>query len=155
MDRAEKQERMRNQMNEAETPEERNSPHKYCKGCGRALALSYKKEHCAACEELQLFDSVREYVRTYEVNEYDVADHFEIPVRRIRDWIKEGRIEYKEQGTNALGGSVCFRCGAKVSFGTLCTKCLKLMNGEGKQGMMTLQPGEAGRMRFVDPEEEK
>ncbi len=129
--------------------------HNYCEGCGRLMALSYKQAICPTCIEQQLFDKVRDYVRTYEVNEYDVANHFDITVRQVRGWIKEGRMEYKERDEkSALGGSVCFRCGAKVNFGTLCAKCLKLLNGEGRQGVAKPQPGEEGRMRFVDKEDE-
>ena len=52
-------------------------------------------------EEMELFDAVRNYIRENDVNEFGVAAHFGIPVSRVKAWIREGRIEYKE-----LDGSV-------------------------------------------------
>lgn len=131
---------------------ETNQHYKYCKGCGRMLSPNYPEDYCGACQETQLFDKVRDFVRTYDVNEYDVAEHFGISVRMVKQWIKEGRIEYKEQGKKSIGGSYCSHCGAKVSFGTLCTKCLKLLNGEKMQGFSMAPKEDVGRMRFIDKE---
>ena len=129
---------------------ETNQRYKYCKGWGRAMSPNVINVYCEACEETQLFDKVRDFFRSYEVNEYDVAEHFGISVRIVKQWIKEGRIEYKERGTRSIGGSYCSHCGTKVSFGTLCSKCLKLLNGEGIQGFSAAPKEEEGRMRFMD-----
>ena len=88
----------------------------------------YARDLCSVCETQLIFDDVREYIRSEEVNEYDVAKHFDIPVGMVQQWIKEGRIEYKERGAKTVMSSFCQRCGAKVTFGTLCQKCLKELN---------------------------
>lgn len=71
--------------------------YKYCKICKRILPVSYKEDFCSECEERMLFDKVRDFVRKNEVNEYQVAEHFGISVRQVKQWIKEGRMEYKER----------------------------------------------------------
>ena len=68
---------------------EENKQYKYCKKCGRVLAPSYQEDLCPSCTESELFDKVRDFVRENDVNEYDVATHFSIPVRQVKGWIKE------------------------------------------------------------------
>lgn len=122
-----------------------------CKGCGKILPPTYEKEYCPNCEEMYLFDAARDYVRAYDVNEYDVAEHFNIPVRVVKQWIKDGRMEYKENGKKNANAMYCSRCGAKVNFGTLCPKCLKLLNGENHvKGFGIAQKQEEGKMHFID-----
>ena len=126
--------------------------YKYCKLCKKALPLSYQKDFCPACEEIRLFDDVREFVRSNDVNEYQVAEYFDIPVRIIKQWIKEGRIEYKERTTGNVMSSYCSRCGVPVNFGSLCPKCLRLLNGEGRGYGKIESSEEAAKMRFLDDE---
>lgn len=118
------------------------------------MSPKYTGELCPLCIETQLFDEVREFIRSNDVNEYDVAARFSIPVRQVKQWIKEGRIEYKEQEVKSLGSTQCSRCGVKLNFGTLCQKCLKELNGEKKQGF-GLPTAEEGRMWFMEAEREK
>ena len=111
--------------------------YKECGYCLCPLPLHYEDEFCPRCLDAKLFDKVRDYIRANDVNEFQVADHFSIPVRKVKDWIKEGRIEYRESGKIAITTVRCQRCGSNVVFGTLCTKCLKLLNGKkvyGKHG---------------------
>lgn len=103
--------------------------YKYCELCGKPLALSYKESLCPFCKDQKLFHSVREYIRANDVTEYDVSEHFQIPLQRIKKWIKDGRIEYREQAqASSIMSTHCQHCGAPVTFGTLCPKCLRLMN---------------------------
>jgi len=124
---------------------------RYCKNCGKVLFETYTKEYCTVCETQLLFDDVRDYIRGQDVNEYDVAKHFDIPVSLVQRWIKEGRIEYKEKEQKTLAIVFCQRCGARVNFGTLCPKCLKEMN-EQRKGYMVAQPKteEENRMHFLE-----
>ena len=68
--------------------------YKYCEFCGRTLPKHYEGTLCPTCQEAQLFRNVRDYIRANTVNEYEVAEHFHIPLRQIKEWIREGRIEY-------------------------------------------------------------
>lgn len=122
--------------------------YKYCEFCGCPLPKSYEGNLCPNCQEAQLFRNVKEYIRSNVVNEYEVADHFHIPLRQIKEWIRDGRIEYrKDNDTAKISGMHCQRCGAPVSFGTLCSKCLKLLNSG--SGTAVSESAEI-RMRYLD-----
>ena len=97
---------------------------------------------------LPVSNEVREFIRSHEVNEYEVAAHFDIPIGQVKAWIKEGRIEYKENSTPSIMGVHCQRCGAPVSFGTLCPKCLKVLNGN--KGYGKTYRSDNHKMRYVD-----
>ncbi len=128
---------------------EEKGAYNYCKTCGRILAPTYEGEYCPACEENRLFDEVRDFIRKNDVTEVQVAEYFGISQKKVKSWIKDGRIEYKDDGDiRSLVSLRCERCGAPVSFGTLCSRCLKLMNSskyEYKGGET-----EDTKMRFLD-----
>lgn len=125
---------------------------KQCKNCQRPLPLEYQEELCPHCIESQLFYSVKEYIRENNVNEYQVAEHFGIPHKQVKTWIREGRIEYRSDETNTMLSIHCQRCGAPVSFGSLCPKCLKLMNG--KKGYSLHKNSDPSKMHYLDNKEE-
>ena len=107
-----------------------NNNVKVCESCKRPLPFDYKETLCPRCLDMALFREVKEFIRTHDVNEYEVAEHFKIPLRQVKAWIKDGRIEYKTTDTaSKISGMHCQRCGAPESFGTLCPKCLRLVNG--------------------------
>ena len=102
-----------------------------CPVCERRLPNNYSRKHCPSCTENEIFRQVREYIRENDVNEFDVSRKFNIPVRIIKGWIREGRIEYKNPKLNeSTEDYYCHKCGAKLSFGTLCPKCLIDQNGD-------------------------
>lgn len=107
-----------------------NNNTKVCENCKRPLPYDYKENLCPRCLDMALFREVKEFIRTHDVNEYEVAEHFKIPLRQVKRWIKDGRIEYKQsESASTIAGLHCQRCGAPVTFGTLCPKCLRLLNG--------------------------
>ena len=123
--------------------------YKQCEMCKCPLPLDYKGELCPHCTEIRLFQDVKDYIRANDVNEFDVANHFNIPLKQVKAWIREGRIEYKEPNKTTLTGLHCQRCGAPVAFGTLCPKCLKIMNGN--KGYEVKKPDYTNdKMRFLD-----
>lgn len=103
---------------------------KYCKICQRPLPLKYEGDICPACQEEELFADVREYIREQDVTEYDVAERFDIPLRQVKGWIREGRIEYKTDKQVTLPKMHCMECGASITFGTYCQSCYKLKNAK-------------------------
>ena len=126
---------------------------KQCKNCQRPLPLDYKEDLCPHCIESQLFYSVKEYIRENNVNEYQVAEHFGIPLKQVKSWIREGRIEYRTGESNTMMGLHCQRCGSPVNFGSQCPKCLQLMNG--KKGYATgLNSSDTSKMHYLDNKEE-
>lgn len=113
------------------TEKNTSDKYKYCEFCGRTLPKHYEGTLCPACQEAQLFRNVRDYIRANTVNEYEVAEHFHIPLRQVKEWIREGRIEYQDSNpASTISGMHCQRCGAPISFGTLCPNCLKLLNAQ-------------------------
>ncbi len=105
---------------------------KTCVKCGRPLPNDYRFEMCAACEDTELFDRVRDFIREHDVNEIQVAEHFGISRRKIHAWIREGRIQYKDDATKF--SIHCRACGRKINFGEYCTNCLRKGGGDIKFG---------------------
>ncbi len=123
--------------------------YKQCEYCSRPLPKNYDGNLCPKCLDTQLFREVKEFIRANDVNEYMVAEHFGIPLKQVKNWIKEGRIEYRtDDPANNISTMHCQRCGAPVAFGSLCPKCLKLLNG-GK-GYSQQQADTDNRMRYLD-----
>ncbi len=122
---------------------------KECKICHKLLSQDYSGDVCPSCKEDELFARVREYIRKNEVNEYMVANEFQIPLRKVRGWIKEGRIEYVETDTRIVG-TKCQRCGKPVTFGMLCPDCMRLLNCNNKKVKLVMHPDEQhnDKMRF-------
>ena len=127
--------------------------YKECEYCKRPLPIHYEKTLCPNCLDAQLFHEVKEFIRSNNVNEYEVAEHFGIPIKQVKAWIREGRIEYRTSESGSSISMHCQRCGAPVSFGTLCPKCLKLLNGN--KGVSIQKPNSGdSKMRYLDNENE-
>ncbi len=119
---------------------------KTCVQCGRYLDDRYPGEICPTCEEMNLFSKVKEYIRENDVRETDVAEKFDIPVSKVRGWIREGRIQYKGAGANAISGVHCQICGKAIDFGTHCPECHR---AQGLQVVAQRYKEEKSMMRFL------
>lgn len=126
--------------------------YKYCTVCKKPLPLSFEEDLCPGCKENMFFNEVKEYIRTNDVTEYDVADHFQIPLQRVKRWIREGRIEYKDKRLNAIYSLHCEKCGVPITFGTLCPKCAKQ---SGMSAYAPVSPSENGQFRFLEEPDSK
>ena len=119
---------------------------KHCEICDAILPPKYTGSICPSCIEFQLFQEVKAYIRGGDYNEYEVAKEFDLPLSKVRDWIREGRIQYKEDSLNNITLH-CQICGTQILFGTVCTKCMKSQNVSGSSA---LQPAlENGNMRHL------
>lgn len=121
--------------------------YRYCEICKRPLSVDYKDSLCPLCLEQQLFQKVKEFIRENDVNEYDVAEEFDIPLHQVKHWIREGRIEYKDKKLNNIVLH-CATCGAPITFGTHCSKCIRHKNTVGHAAPVPTT--EASRMRYFD-----
>lgn len=119
---------------------------KTCTQCGRYLDERYPEDICPACEEMNLFSAVKEYIRENDVKETDVAEKFDIPVSKVRGWIREGRIQYKGIGANTISSVNCQICGKAIDFGTLCPECHR---AQGLQVVAKRYQEEKSMMRFL------
>lgn len=125
--------------------------YRQCGICGKRLPNTYKEDYCPSCLSIQLLRDVKDFIRENDVNEYQVAEHFDIPIKMVKEWIREGRIEYKQNTENGtITGMHCQRCGAPVTFGSLCPKCLKLLNGNSMKGYGQADRSGNEKMRFLD-----
>lgn len=66
-----------------------------CPRCGRPMPLSWHYPICPICKDDDLYHEVKDYILHNDVTELQVADHFGIPLSKIRQWIKEGYIDYR------------------------------------------------------------
>lgn len=129
-----------------------DSNYKFCCMCSKPLPIDYEKDFCSACEDDVLFREVREYIRSHTITEFELAEVFNIPLAKVRRWIKEGRIEYVEREKKIVSTN-CQRCGAPISFGTLCTECMRAINSSKEVAFLAIAPDkERDRMRFLSEE---
>ena len=130
-------------------PNHEFTKYKSCSMCGRSMPITYERDYCPACEDNALFKEVREYIRNHDVTEFELAEIFNISQNKVRAWIKEGRIEYST-GDNKMVNTYCQRCGAPVTFGTLCTDCMRLMNSNKEISYISPRSKrDKERMRFL------
>lgn len=140
-------------MNSDKFDTQKSLNYKYCEYCGSPIHRNSEEPFCAQCRDRILFLKVKDFIRANDVNEFQVAAHFDIPLRTVKGWIKEGRIEYKEMadGKRTINNNFhCERCGAPVTFGTLCPKCLKLMNKNMHGYDLGKPQKDDDRMRFLN-----
>ncbi len=104
---------------------------KICKECHRDLPADYPDTTCPACKERLLFSQVKDFIRENDVTEFDVAKEFDIPLFKVKGWIREGRIEYKDLQPKTMKNLHCQHCGKSITFGSLCTECLRKSNISG------------------------
>ena len=119
-----------------------------CKECRRELPNNYKEEICPACKERILFSEVKDFIRENDVNEFEVAQKFNIPLFKVKGWIREGRIEYKELQRPSMKNLHCQKCGKEISFGSLCTECLRKANISGSASLLP-NGSEEEKFRFL------
>jgi predicted RNA-binding Zn-ribbon protein involved in translation (DUF1610 family) len=124
------------------------SSYNVCSICGKRLPDSYTKDCCPNCLDAKLLRDAKDYIRENNVNEYQVAEHFDIPVKIVKEWIRAGHIEYCSNGSSTFTLH-CQHCGAPVTFGSVCPACLKIMNSSGKGGFRSAVPDSDHQMRFL------
>lgn len=88
----------RPRLNLDELERKQSANHKYCEHCGSPIPRSFELPYCASCQDTFLFKSVKEYIRNNNVNEFQVAEHFDIPLSLVKRWVREMRIEYSQPG---------------------------------------------------------
>ncbi len=128
-----------------------------CRNC-RRLFTDYAGRHlCASCmkEEDEIFDRVKEYIRANPgCTIFSTSEACEVSETLIRQWLREERLEYKEQeGT----GLYCERCGEPILTGRYCNKCKMALSRElgaimrtNEKPAVAKKPVEHGsRMRFL------
>ena len=73
-----------------------------CPKCGRKVARSYEGAQCPVCDSAALYREVKEYVRSHDVTEMELADIFDIPLSQVREWINEGFLTYGDDNMTPI-----------------------------------------------------
>ncbi|SER42680.1 hypothetical protein [Lachnobacterium bovis] len=130
---------------------------KTCKICGRPINNDDDEIYCPLCKEHELFQQVKNFIRENDVNEFEVSSEFDIPLGKVKKWIREGRIEYRDTPTVGKSARMrnlnCELCGKAISFGTLCPQCLKKQNSKGVGIGLPTPQGNSASMHFLDTED--
>ena len=122
---------------------------KFCAWCHCPIPIDSETEFCKNCEASMQFREIREYVREPDVNEFQLAETFGIPLRQVKQWIREGRLEYKEI-MNTVTSLHCQRCGKSIQFGNFCPECNRAEYGV-KGGFDALKEKDADeQIRFYN-----
>lgn len=129
-----------------------------CRTCRRLFNYISGVRLCPACrEELEKkFQEVKKYVEENPgVTIAKVAEDMEVPVKQIKDWVREERLILSE----AWGEIFCDACGKAIKSGKFCPECKhKMVTTLGSAYAKNNSPktsksskGSAdGKMRFLD-----
>ena len=98
------------------------SESRFCSWCHCPIPEDSETELCKSCQASMEFREIREYVREHDVNEFKLAEVFGIPLRQVKQWIREGRLEYKEDA-HTMVTLHCQKCGKSIQFGNFCPEC--------------------------------
>ncbi|WP_049945100.1 hypothetical protein [Butyrivibrio sp. AC2005] len=125
-----------------------------CINCGRRLLRDIEGNLCPRCAEQELFCEVRDYIRANDVKDYEVAEHFNLPLSKVKEWIKQGRIQYKDDPSmkQIIMGNYCQVCGKPTSFGTICSQCMRDKRRSEQIGVAIGNPKANGdnKMHFIE-----
>lgn len=101
-----------------------------CRRCGKVYRYDGYRI-CPKCrqEEEEEFRKVREYI--YDNPNSDIqtiSEETGVPVKKILNFLKEGRLEVRDENTNLL--LACERCGKPIKSGRFCDRCIVEMKRE-------------------------
>lgn len=128
------QKKLKNEVKTSEDTKETTDGYHICRVCHLTLPASYPDSICPMCQENELFMAVKDFVREFDVNENDVAEHFNISIGKVRGWIKEGRISYKDvkgirTTSDGKEARICRECGMLLPSSlkeNICRNCANL-----------------------------
>ena len=121
---------------------------RFCTWCHCPIPIDSEYDLCKNCQASMELRAIRDYVREHDVNEFQLAEIFEIPLRKVKQWIREGRLEYKEL-QNSMVNLHCQRCGKPIQFGNFCAECNRLEYGV-QGGFEKIQKDADEQIRFYN-----
>lgn len=127
-----------------------------CRGCGRLFNVISNPRLCPQCvSKLEdTFQKVKAYLEENPNSTVDdVSKANDVPVKQIKQWIREERLTFAE---GSVGGIGCESCGALIRTGRFCDSCkFKISNNlasaldKPKMNVPKKQEHEKDRMRFL------
>ncbi len=118
-----------------------------CRRCGKLFVYS-GSPLCVKCTEQdeEIFVKVKEYIEKHpKCTTMEVADALDVPMEKILQFLREGKLELSGENTNMILG--CERCGKSINTGRYCKDCAASMENEFKKGFYSV---EAQRSRDRD-----
>lgn len=123
-----------------------------CKQCGKIFNYDGSKV-CPKCrrEENDNFQKVKEYLyKNPGSSTQEVSDETEVPVAKIIEYLRQGKLEVKGEGNMILE---CERCGVPIASGRYCDKCIKDMqdtlSGAAKSISSTMKKPETKKKKSI------
>lgn len=99
-----------------------------CKRCGRMFQFKGYSDICYNCytrDEIE-FKRIKEYLYEHPFAKiFEVSSDLDIPVSKLKRFLREGRLEIVEK-TNAF--LLCEKCGKPIRSGQYCDECLSQSN---------------------------
>ena len=105
-----------------------------CRRCGKLFVYT-GIPLCMQCVEQdeELFERVKEYIESHpRCTTIEVAEALDIPVEKILQFLREGKLELSRENTNMLLD--CERCGRPIYTGRYCSECAASMEQQFKKG---------------------
>lgn len=99
-----------------------------CKICGRFFESEAQSEYCPECKKNDdiMYTKVREFLLEKPRSSiFTVTSELKIPVKVIKRFLREDRLEIVESNNNFLK---CERCGKSISSGFYCKECKSVRN---------------------------
>ena len=131
---------------------------KNCRTCGRLFNYISGRQMCPACRSKleEKFQEVKKYVEENKsATLSQVAEEMDVPIRQIKEWIREERLIL----TEAWGEICCDSCGKAIKTGKFCDECKrtianKLSNvykdNKKTESKNSLRKDTSAKMRFFD-----
>lgn len=94
-----------------------------CNICGRSFENTASVNICKNCIEQDIsdFNKIRDYLFIHpKAKMLEVSTNLDIPIRKIKRFLRESRLEIVEKDNPFLK---CDNCGKPICLGTLCEDC--------------------------------
>ncbi|WP_427338124.1 TIGR03826 family flagellar region protein [Caloranaerobacter sp. DY30410] len=107
-----------------------------CSKCGKIYVYDGINKLCPKCrkEEEEEFRKVKEYIYDHpDANIQIVSEETGVPVKKILRYLREGRLELKDEHNNLI--LACERCGKPIKTGRFCDKCVVELQRELKSSV--------------------
>lgn len=120
-----------------------------CRRCGKLFVYT-GSPLCNQCREQddEVFVRIKEYIEENpRCTTIEVAEALDIPIEKILQFLREGKLELSKENVNMLLG--CESCGKPIATGQYCNECAASMEQQFNKGFKRPAAGsrrEASRM---------
>lgn len=119
-----------------------------CKKCGKIFNYDGYKV-CLSCRKLEEedFQKVKTYLyKNSGASMQQVAEETEVPVKKIIEYLRQGKLETKDNENFVLG---CEKCGEPIKSGHYCEKCTKEVHDNLSGAVKSLKPSGGAKKTVI------